>query len=136
MSNIHFPLPLKGKFVGKGQWELTAPFEYHSDIGGLIEIPIGFVSDGASIPKFLHSVIGSPWGGRYPEAAVVHDFCYFSKILTRQSADQVFLEAMKNLNVPKIRRTLMFLAVRIFGIIPWNRKRPFIGGHTPMAALV
>lgn len=54
----YFPKLLRGKYVGNGQWMLTRPFYYIPDTGKDIEVPIGFISDGASIPKFAYSIIG------------------------------------------------------------------------------
>ena len=36
-------------------------------------------------------------------------------------ADDVFLEAMEVLGVKPWRRNIMYLAVRAFGWLPWNR---------------
>ena len=122
----YFPKELKGKFVGAGQWELTAPFEYHSDIGSIIEIPIGFVTDGASIPKIFRPVIGSPWGGLYVKATLPHDWLYYKKTFTRRKTDAIFLEAMKVLGVPFWKRRIMWLAVRLGAWISWDKRKPLI----------
>ena len=79
----------------------------------LISIPIGYVTDLASVPRVLWSVF--PPHGRYAKAAIVHDYLYSNAIGTKTWADQVFLEAMTVLNVPRWRRTVMYLAVRLFG---------------------
>jgi hypothetical protein len=34
----------------------------------------GLITDGASIPQFLWSVIGSPYTGNYRRAAIIHDY--------------------------------------------------------------
>jgi len=47
---------------------------YESDIAGNILVPVGFASDGASVPRILWSIY--PPFGKYLEAAIVHDwFC-------------------------------------------------------------
>lgn len=123
MSRISefFPLPLKGEYIGKGQWKLTAPFEYHSKRYGVIKIPTNFISDGASIPKIFYSLIGGRWTGKYVEAAICHDWLYFSQIYSRRKSDRIFLNAMKVLRVSWWKRRMMFYAVRIGGFYPWKR---------------
>jgi len=127
-----FPLKLKGEFVGNGKWKLTHPFAFNSKVFGRIDIPNRFVTDGASIPKFLWSIVGSPWSGKYAEAAIPHDWGYHKQKLTRKQYDLVFLEAMKVLKVPFWKRRLMYQAVRIAGFIPWNKrvsKKSGVFGH-------
>jgi len=51
-------------------------------------VPAGFVTDFASTPRALWSVI--PPTGRYQLAAVVHDFLYWDQGCTREQADTVF----------------------------------------------
>jgi hypothetical protein len=52
---------------------LLQPIVYETEFG-VITIPAGFVTDFASIPRFLWSIY--PPTGRYQEAAVVHDWLY------------------------------------------------------------
>lgn len=49
--------------------QLICPTEY-----GNIVVPEGFITDFASIPRFLWSIY--PPTGRYQEAAVIHDWLY------------------------------------------------------------
>ena len=78
-----------------------------------IEVPADYVTDLASVPRVLWSIF--PPHGRYAKAAIVHDYLYSNALGTKQWADSVFLEAMTVLNVPRWRRTVMYLAVRLFG---------------------
>lgn len=121
----YFPLPLVVRHIDGEQWEVTAPFEYHSNNGEIIKIPVGFFTDMASIPKLFWSFIGSPTGC-YGPSAVIHDYLYFCKRFTRRKADMIFLEAMKVLGVPLWKRLVMFWAVRLFAFIAWNRRKPFL----------
>lgn len=111
-----FTTPADMRMVGQYSFELLAPFEYH--VGDypsdeVIRVPAGFVTDLASIPRALWSVL--PPHGRYAKAAIVHDWMYVEAYKTKAYADQVFLEAMGVLGVGKVRRTLMYFAVRLFG---------------------
>ena len=106
-------------------WEVAESFEYHvgsEDSNEIIKVPKGFITDGASIPKIFWSIIGGPWG-KYGYAAVVHDYLYYKHIYTRRRSDQIFLEAMEVLGVSKWKRNTMYVAVRMFSWLFWNRKR-------------
>jgi hypothetical protein len=105
-----------------GKWTrvaiLGSELIYNSPRFGLIQIPFGFVSDGASVPKALWNLY--PPFGEYLEAAVIHDwFCILGERgtspISSQEAAQLFLEVMEVLEVGKWKRTKMYWAVRIGG---------------------
>ena len=107
-------------------WELLEPFEYHvgsEDSAEIVAIPKGFITDGASIPKIFWSFIGGQ-SGKYFYAAILHDYLYHIKIYTRSRSDKIFYEAMGILGVPNWKRSIMHLAVRIAGWIPWKNRKP------------
>ena len=91
-------------------------FEYHvgsEDSNEVIKIPKGFITDGASIPRLFWSLIGGPWG-KYGYAAIVHDFILREKLYPLKKADYIFYEAMGVLGVPKWKRWLMYIGVRVW----------------------
>jgi len=101
-----------------GEYSFTVidGFSYYTDMFGdreIISVPDGFCTDVASSPKILWSII--PSIGLYTKAAIMHDYLYSSGKYDRKSCDKMFLEAMKILGVVKVKRELMYLAVRIFG---------------------
>lgn len=79
----------------------------------------GFDFDGASIPRALWSLVGSPFSGGVQRAACIHDALYSSQLLPRKEADKIFLEAMKCDGVPLMRRYAYYFAVRAFGDVAW-----------------
>lgn len=93
----------------------------------VIEIPAGFHCDGASIPKVLWSIVGSPLDGGPLRAAIVHDhLCNVARTpRARRFADTVFVWIMEEQQVPWLRRMAMFWAVRLYGVLvwPWERKK-------------
>ena len=104
------------EFIGDYMFIIIEPFDFHvgeypSD--EIITVPNGFVTDLASIPRALWSIF--PPHGPWANAAVIHDYLYSTGYKDKRYADQVFLEAMKVLQVPKVTRTLMYWAVRMFG---------------------
>lgn len=113
--------------VGPHTWKVHSPFEYHVGYlgsGDVIRIPKGFVTDFASAPRGLWNLF--PPDGPYTAAAIVHDYLYSEqgnvpegKLRTRKECDEIFLEAMLELEVPLWQRYIMFWAVRVFGWMVW-----------------
>lgn len=117
MSSFTDPLYVEitqGERGGRGLATLTASFAYH--VGGypsadIVVVRAGFETDFASIPRPAMPLF--PIMGRAAKAAVVHDWlCVNRGERTKGEIDAIFLEAMAVLDVPWLRRTLMWLAVR------------------------
>lgn len=90
-----------------------------------IEIPAGYRFDGASIPRCLWSLIGGPFDPQFALAACIHDWycehtseCYESRVI----GDAVFFYLLRLAGVPKWKRTLMFLGVRLNSWFFYGRK--------------
>lgn len=82
--------------------------------GKVWSAPRGSVVDGASIPRPVWHLIGSPFCGRYRRASVIHDVYYTMRTELRADVNKVFLEMMAYDNVPIIKRRLMYWAVELF----------------------
>ena len=83
----------------------------------------GFYTDGASIPKLLWNVVGSPFEGNYTEPAIIHDGLYGSHWLTKEQSDKLFLEMMEVNGVNWLKRYTMYYAVKFFGRNAWNKPK-------------
>lgn len=124
-----FNAPLKvvydaeaSRLLGGKYYRVTESFKYYidkNDENRWVYIAAGYLSDGASVPKWLQWLI-PPWG-KYGQAAVVHDrLCetlaiYNAgqvEIITRARGDGIFREAMAALNVNELLRNTMYWAVR------------------------
>ena len=110
---------------GKGdRWYVEESFEYHvgsEESQDIITVPKGFETDLASVP--FPATFFIPKDGSYNQAAVLHDWLYYSHIIharTRKQCDNIFLEAMAVLKVPAWKRFIMHRAVRLAGWKPWN----------------
>ena len=130
-SMSSFTSPLFVEEIGGGNWRIAQEFDYAvgtEDSGIVIGVPAGFVTDFASIPQVLWNIL--PPVGKYGKAAVIHDYLYCSggRVITvpqagralklyysREQCDDIFREAMEVLGVGRIKRNLMWLAVRAFG---------------------
>ncbi len=112
-------------------WELVNKFTYHigSKYGRrYISVPKCFITDFASVPKFLWFL---PDWATYSKAPILHDWLYnthtvMGKPITRKCADDIFLEAMevdwRDHESRYIMAYIEYWAVRLFGIWAWNRK--------------
>ena len=93
-----------------------------------ITVPTNFITDLATIPKFLWSVY--PPAGYYQHAAILHDYLYTlhhmgEDACDRKEADRRFRVQMKADGVGIRTCWTFWLAVRLFGGIYWNRKASF-----------
>ena len=124
MSSFTTPLVVSPLPDGR-LWLLWEPFEYRvgsEDSEEAIQVPEGFVTDFASVPRAFWVVV--PPYGKYGKAAVIHDFLYCVQTYTRKRSDEIFLEAMGVLNVPGWKRQAMYRAVRWFGESAWRKQTP------------
>ena len=102
-------------------WVIRRPFGYEAGSVGSgedIDVPIGFQTDFASVPRPFWWLL--PRWGRYGNAAVIHDYCYWEQRYSRKHADDIFREAMRVLQVPGWKVFLMYWAVRVFGSFNWR----------------
>jgi len=107
-----------------------------------IYVPSGFEYDGASVPRGAWTFIGMTPDGLHRAGALVHDFIYkyggilpsdsYARMIngqwtnslyqfSRKEADNLFLKMMAQAGVTKIRRTLAYWAVRMFGWSSWEK---------------
>ncbi|MGD0795743.1 MAG: DUF1353 domain-containing protein [Dehalococcoidales bacterium] len=113
--------------LGDGRTWITRR-EFGYDIGAegsgnTVEVPVGFMTDFASVPRIFWAVL--PQWGKYGNAAVIHDYCYWDQARPRQECDHIFFEGMGVLGVSTVTKHLMYWAVRYFGGMAWkgNQKR-------------
>ena len=96
--------------------EIIEAISYNDGDGHQIDVPPGFSTDGASIPRALWSIVGSPFsGGNYIEAAVIHDEgCVLHKY-SWQITHHMFYTAMLDSGVDPNYAKLLYYGVRIGG---------------------
>lgn len=73
--------------------------------------PKGHVVDGASIPKVFQPIVGSPFGGKYVMASIIHDVGCDEEKETWQAVHRVFYDAMLASGVEPNKARLMYKAV-------------------------
>lgn len=116
------PAPVVVPFADETAWVLLEPLEYVLDgYGRAIEVPAGFVTDFATIPRAFWQVL--PVHGRYGKAAIVHDYLYWTQHCSREQADRIMLRAMTDSGVKGKTRSAIYRAVRLGGAPAWARNR-------------
>jgi hypothetical protein len=126
------------RVLGADHWRVTEGFRFYigdDKSGEWVNVPDGYLTDGASVPRIFWSII-PPWGA-YGQAAVVHDIlCEYLSItkdglpmrITRARCDEILLEAMIALGVPAWKRQVIYRAVCLF--------RVFSGVEEPTTTLL
>ena len=120
-SNLKLVDPLRLEYIGGGEWKLLRPYRaiWH---WSRIDVPAGFITDLASVPRIARSII--PQIGNQNGPSVIHDWCYRHNWKTRALSDGLFLAAMKVAGVNWLRRNIIYSAVRVGGWVTWNKGKP------------
>ena len=116
---MKFTTRLCMEVIGNQAFEVVKPLVWEQQ-DSIIQVNPGFDFDGASIPRALWSVVGSPMTDGYQRAGCLHDALYASEYFPRGICDKLFLEAMKSDGVSYVKRTAMYNAVRMFGWTVWK----------------
>ena len=100
-------------------WVLVADF--HAKVDGMaFTVPAGFVTDGASIPRFLWRLCGHPLETRRFPIAVLHDWLYEADLgLTRQQVGEIYRDGLLSLGYGKWTAATEYYAIRLFGGSRW-----------------
>ncbi|ECQ1025024.1 phage tail protein [Salmonella enterica subsp. diarizonae] len=110
-----FTTPAILEMLGHYNWRVHEPFAFYlsDDNSDVIEVPAGFITDLASVPRIFWAFM--PPDGKYAKAAIIHDYLYDNALRTKKEADLIFLDGMTVLGVPRWKCVIMYYAVRIFG---------------------
>jgi len=100
--------------VKKIKW---SPDEPNSPLPS-VTVPVGFVTDFASIPQIAWSLF--PPDGRYTYPAVMHDYLYWEQQTTRAQADEIFRLMMREFSVAAPAIATIYAGVRAGGGVAWE----------------
>jgi hypothetical protein len=119
-------VPVLSPFHGSDYYYLREPIFWlpeGSDVARFqrVDVPIGFVTDLASVPSIFWSLL--PKDGAYLHAAIVHDYAYWMQTNPRDAADEMLRIGMRELQVPAWKIAAIYRAVRT----------PMIGGASAWA---
>src|ERR1044071_290824 len=118
--------PLKVCPAAEDNWVVVEKWPFVGHPNGKtvqFEVPEGFITDFASIPRLLWPIL--PKWGNYGWAGVLHHYLFWEQGLCREDADAILLEAMirSSVSVPGWRQQLIYRAVRLFGGWAWNSNK-------------
>jgi hypothetical protein len=86
---------------------------HHNGYGIRVVVPAGAETDLASSPWWLWWIF--PPSGLWDLAAIMHDYLYGLRGVSRFLADALMREAMAQLGLPVWRRVVAFYCLRLFG---------------------
>jgi len=102
--------------------QLVETFKYVDPSGKEWTAEGGYDIDGASIPRIVWTVVGSPYVGDYRRAAALHDAGYVKKLATKAETDLMFYYAMRCDGTHWFKAKVFYAAVVLFGGPPWDTK--------------
>lgn len=106
------------RFVGTGDEAVVLnELRFETDQYRIVVKP-GLTTDGATVPEWARWLV-SPFTGRHRLASILHDALYASELVSRKTADRLYLQAMEELRVPDGKRWVMYSAVRLRGHTVW-----------------
>ncbi len=96
------------------------PLEWRSntDPKRTVDVPVGFVTDLASIPPAFWTLLPKTAAYSYP--AIIHDYLYWFQPCDRKDADEVLKGAMEDLGVATVTITTIYGGVRVGGESAWQ----------------
>ncbi len=97
-------------------WILGEPVVVDVGDGEVVTVPLGFTTDGASIPAIAQRLTGwKPFEGPQRWAGIVHDWLYYQDGYDRKRADKIFRDILRSEGATGFRTAAMYWAVRLFG---------------------
>jgi hypothetical protein len=104
---------------------LTSPITWTPNPGQedhkAVTVPVGFVTDFASIPQAFWSILKPD--GNYTFPAIIHDFLYWNQDRSKKEADEIFKFGMEDFSISSRTIFTLFEAVKWFGGGAWNENK-------------
>lgn len=101
---------------------LLQPIKWTPNPGQLgfqpVTVPVGFVTDFASVPRTFWSLFRPD--GLYTYPAIVHDYLYWTQSTSKDTADSIFRFGMEDFGVDGATVTTMYEAVHLGGGSAWT----------------
>jgi hypothetical protein len=127
--NVYFPVPLVTTHLADGiNLEVLYAFVFHDPVEGVIEVPIGAVTDLASTPRSIWIFL--PPHGRYKFGAVIHDHLYDTRpygisFTGWRRSDRVLWRAMTYApsEISSLTKATIYIGLLVGGWWPYFRVR-------------
>lgn len=119
-EELAFPPPVftvaaGGMLALERDWHIMYRGEWYT-------VPMGFLTDGASIPFYLRWLCGSPFQPPRMYAALLHDWLYSGgdPEATRADADDLYRDLQMWFGIPRWKAYAEWAALRAFGRSHWS----------------
>jgi hypothetical protein len=117
--------PINVQYIDGRHWRLLTSFACETDALGRIDIPAGFVTDFASIPRLLWNILPPEY---HAVASLPHDWLYVQgevngREIERAEGDAVFNELLAFDHAGDWDRRALVAGVRLGGWVPWRKYR-------------
>lgn len=100
------------------KYVLSDELRFLSKTYGLIAVPPGFESDGASTPWGVRNTLPQQGASTYP--AFLHDYLYAiggrysdTRVFSRKDCDRIYTEGLEDQGMGAIRRSLSYRGLRL-----------------------
>jgi hypothetical protein len=101
---------------------LTRPITWKPNPGqekfAEVSVPVGFVTDFASIPRLFWSALRPD--GEYTYPAIVHDYLYWTQIRRKEDADMIFKFGMQDFGINPVTIAAIYEGVNLGGQAAWD----------------
>ena len=106
-----------GLYEVASAWQVRIRYRHEEAV---LTILPGFTFDGASIPRVLWRLCGTPMDAPRVVAALAHDWLYAAHKTTREAADFVYYDLMRAVGIPRWKCLLELTALRWCGGKAWK----------------
>jgi hypothetical protein len=88
---------------------------------GPVTVPVGFVTDLASIPRIFYSALRPD--GEYTYPAIIHDYLYWTQTRPKDTADMIFKFGMQDFDINGLVIKAIYEAVHYGGSSSWKHNQ-------------
>jgi hypothetical protein len=113
-------------------WTVRAPLIWDDGVYGLLVVPVGTITDLASIPRRLRDWPAFDPNGRSRRAAVAHDYLYATALFHKSRADLFLRDALLAEGVGSGTAHAFYYAVKWFGGSAWRGHRNRVRTSEPI----
>lgn len=100
-------------------WIFAAPLTWIDPVFGELAVPVGFITDLASIPRALRNLPMLDPNGLSRRPAAMHDWLYAERSHGKEFADNFFRAALMSEGATEIEAETFYQAVHQFGSSSW-----------------
>ena len=107
--------------ISDRKMQMLADFSFTDPAGVVWLTPKEYIVDGASIPRALWTLVGSPYIGDYRRASIIHDKACddaSGNTTARRKAHRMFYHACRAGGCSIREATILYIGVRIGGVWP------------------